>query len=138
MFTDDTRNKIKNIISGISIEGANDTGTTIRNLLCAGFATSTTVKKEFESKAILKEEQANLLEKYCKEQHLWLTDLPDNTRYLIRGGEARVYLDADKQSVIKVNDGVYYATWLEFFNNILLHNLIFENTALSSCRSMVS
>ena len=24
---------------------------------------------------------------------------------------------------------MYYATWLEFFNSILLHNLIFENTA---------
>jgi len=24
---------------------------------------------------------------------------------------------------------VYYATWLEFLNSILLHNIIFENTA---------
>ena len=24
---------------------------------------------------------------------------------------------------------MYYATWLEFFNSILLHNIIFENTA---------
>ena len=31
--------------------------------------------------------------------------------------------------MIKLNDAVYYATWLEFFNSILLHNLIFENTA---------
>jgi hypothetical protein len=38
-------------------------------------------------------------------------------------------LDADNRNVIKLNDGVYYATWLEFFNSILLHNLIFENTA---------
>ena len=31
--------------------------------------------------------------------------------------------------MIKLNDVVYYATWLEFLNSILLHNLIFSNTA---------
>jgi len=40
-----------------------------------------------------------------------------------------VYLDPDSRNVIKLNDAVYYATWLEFFNSVLLHNLIFENTA---------
>ena len=89
MLPDDTRNKIKNITAGISIEGAKDNSTTIRNLLCAGFATSTTVKREFESNAIIKEEQANILKKYCKENNFWLKNLPDKHRYLTRGGEAR-------------------------------------------------
>jgi len=31
--------------------------------------------------------------------------------------------------VIKLNDGNYYATWLEFFNSILIHNLLFQDTA---------
>ena len=93
MYTDDTRNKIKNIISGISIEGANDTGTAIRNLLCASFARSTTVKKEFESKSIIKEEQADFLVNYSTEENLLLTDLSHHASYLTRGGEAMVYLD---------------------------------------------
>jgi hypothetical protein len=62
MFPDDTRSKIENIAQGIVIKGQQDNCTTIRNLLCAGFPTSTTVKKDFESKAIIKEEQAHLLE----------------------------------------------------------------------------
>jgi len=33
--------------------------------------------------------------------------------------------------VIKVNDAGYYATWTEYFNSLLLHNLIFDNTAYS-------
>ena len=61
MFSNDTRNKIKNITEGIIIEGAADNCTTVRNLLCAGFPTSTTVKKDFEGKALVKEEQAILL-----------------------------------------------------------------------------
>jgi len=129
MFADDTRRKIENITQGIVIKGQQDNCTTIRNLLCAGFPTSTTVKKDFESKAIIKEGQAHLLETYSNQNNLWLTDLPGEDRFLARGGEAKVYLDADNRSVIKLNDGVYYATWLEFFNSILLHNIIFENTA---------
>ena len=129
MLPDDTRRKIKNIVAGIIIEGATDYCTAIRNLLCAGFPTSTTVKTDFESKAISKEKQALLLENYCKENNLWVTHLPGEEQYLTRGGEAKVYLNRDNRSVIKLNDGVYYATWLEFFNSVVLHNLIFENTA---------
>ena len=31
--------------------------------------------------------------------------------------------------MVKVNDAVYYATWGEYFDNLLLHNLIFPGTA---------
>jgi hypothetical protein len=129
MFQDDTRLKINDITAGIIITGQPDNCTTIRNLLCAGFPTSTTVKTDFEGKAILKEKQAELLETYSTKNNLWVNNLPGEERYLTRGGEARVYLDLDNLSVVKLNDAVYYATWLEFFNSILLHNLIFENTA---------
>ncbi|MEI9943983.1 MAG: hypothetical protein WDN26_07135 [Chitinophagaceae bacterium] len=129
MLPDDTRSKIKNITAGAIIEGSQDHCTATRNLLCASFPTSTTVKKDFESKALIKEKQAKLLEQYSSEKNLWVTDLPGQDRYLTRGGEALVYLSSDNKSVIKLNDGIYYATWLEFLNSILLHNLIFENTA---------
>ncbi|NCI49481.1 hypothetical protein GWC95_06070 [Sediminibacterium roseum] len=131
MLPDDTRKRIENITAGTVIEGPSDTCTTIRNLLSASFATSTTVKIDFEGKSVIKEEQAQLLEKYSTENNLWVTDLPGEDRFLTRGGEARVYLAKDGKNVIKVNDAVYYATWLEFFNSILLHNLIFPNTAYS-------
>ena len=87
MFSNDTRNKIKNITEGIIIEGTTDNCTTVRNLLCAGFPTSTTVKTDFESKALIKEEQAILLEQYSAKNNLWITDLPGADRYLTRGGE---------------------------------------------------
>ena len=87
MFSDDTRIKIKNITEGIIIEGTTDNCTTVRNLLCAGFPTSTTVKTDFESKALIKEEQAILLEQYSAKNNLWITDLPGADRYLTRGGE---------------------------------------------------
>ena len=128
MLRDDTRSKIKNITSGAILTGQQDTCTTVRNLLCTSFATSTTVKEDFEGKAIVKEEQVLFLDEHIRQHNLWITDLPGEDRFLTRGGEARVYLDRDNKNVIKLNDAVYYATWLEFFNSILLHNLIFENT----------
>jgi len=133
MLPHDTRKRIENITAGAIIEGIQDTCTTIRNLLSASFATSTTVKIDFESKSVIKEEQAKLLEKYITQSDLWIAvaDVPGEDRFLTRGGEARVYLDKDGKNVIKINDAIYYATWLEFFNSILLHNLIFPNTAYS-------
>lgn len=88
MLPNDTRSKIKNITGGVIIEGSQDNCTTIRNLLCASFATSTTVKEDFESKSVIKERQTVVLETFCNEHDLWITDLPREDHYLTRGSEA--------------------------------------------------
>lgn len=129
MFSDDTRQKLKNIVSGIIIEEQTDTCTAVRNILCASFSTSTTVKKDFESKSIVKEEQVGFLKNYSSENNLWVHDLPGENRFLTRGGEAKVYLGSDNKTVVKLNDAVYYATWLEFLNSLVIHNLLFTETA---------
>ncbi|OZA64388.1 MAG: hypothetical protein B7X72_08985, partial [Sphingobacteriia bacterium 39-39-8] len=129
MLSNDTRIKIENIVKGNVVEGGQDTCTTIRNLLCTSFTSSPTVKKDFESKQLVKKEQAVFLGNYCKETNLWFTKLPIGGTYFAKGGEALVFLDKDGKSVLKLNDAIYYATWLEFFNSLLLHNLFFPNTA---------
>jgi len=58
MMPDDTRRKIENIVAVVVIEGEKDNCSAIRNHLCRRFATSTTVKEDFEGKSIIKEEQA--------------------------------------------------------------------------------
>jgi len=126
MFSNEFKQKIQDITSGTLIKGATDHCTTIRNILTASYPTSTTVKTNFESKSIAKEEQAKFIDSYCSEKNIW-TSLPE--KYLTRGGESKIYLDAGLKDVIKANDAIYYATWLEFFNSILLHNLFFESTA---------
>ena len=57
---DDTRKRLENIVKGIVLEGKEDTCTAARNLLCASFRTSTTVKQDFESQSRIKKEQADL------------------------------------------------------------------------------
>jgi hypothetical protein len=126
MFNDDTQAKLTHIIQGSRIPGQTDHCTAIRNHLCSGFATSTTVKANFESNALIKKEQELVLREYATQQNLWVKSLPG--RYLTRGGESQVYLEENGEFVLKINDAIYYATWLEYFNSLLLHNLIFPDT----------
>jgi len=131
MFSDDTRKKLENIVQGILIKGEEDHCTAARNFLCAGFSTSTTVKRDFEGQLVIKEEQADRLREYATANQLWIDDLPSEDQFLARGGESRVFLDKDQKHVLKVNDAVYYATWLEYLNSLVLHNFIFPDTVYS-------
>lgn len=128
MLPYDTRRKIENIVAGNVIEGQSDSCTAIRNLLCRRFTTSNAVKEDFEGKSIIKKEQTGIIESYCTDNGLWASNLPGEENYLTRGGEAKIYIQYDNLHVVKLNDGIYYATWLEFLNSILLHNLIFTDT----------
>ena len=129
MFSNDTRKRLENIVKGIVLQGEEDNCTAARNLLCASFRTSTTVKHDFEGQSIVKKEQAEFLSHHSLIRNWWVHDLPDESNFLTRGGEAQIYLAPDRRSVIKVNDAIYYATCLEFFNSLVIHNLLFEETA---------
>ncbi len=129
MLPNDTRSKIENIVAGVILKGSEDNCTTIRNTLCSRFTTSTVVKTNFASNAIIKEEQASFIEAFCRSNNLWIENSPPDESYLTRGGEAKIYFDQGRRHVIKLNDAVYYATWLEFLNSLLLHNLLFTNTS---------
>lgn len=128
MTNNDSRSKLENIVRGKIIEGEKDHCTAARNFLCRSFSTSTTVKKDFESKAVDKKEQAQALKLFARQNNLWLNDGPNPDNFLAKGGEASVYFEKESKSVIKYNDGIYYATWLEFFNSIVIHNILFSDT----------
>jgi hypothetical protein len=131
MISDEIRQKLQNIVRGACLKGTEDRCSTVRNILIEGFGANTTVKGEFESRSIVKEKQVEFLKTYASNSGLWLQSFPVGSEYLTRGGESRIYLAADKLSVIKINDAIYYATWTEYFNSLILHNLLFPNTAYS-------
>ena len=131
MIADEIRKKLQNIVRGTLLEGQEDHCTTIRNLLSESFETGPTVKREFESRSIIKEKQAVFLKSHAERANLWLPSLPMDSQYLTQGGEAKIYLAADSRNVIKVNDAIYYATWTEYFNSLVIHNLLFTNTTYS-------
>lgn len=130
MIPDDIREQIENISAGNVIEGRADHFTTIRNILCAGSNADRKVKVDFESKQRIKKEQTGFLVLYAKEKGLWKDEIVFEN-FLAQGGEASVYFATDYKHVIKVNDAGYYATWLEYFDSICLHNTLFTNTSYS-------
>jgi len=128
MISNEVRTKLQNIIGGARLERTEDRCSTIRDFLIESFGTGPTAKSEFESRAVSKEKQDQFLRSYAKKNHLWLESLPAGSEYLTKGGESQIYLAADSRDVIKVNDAVYYATWVECFTSLVIHNLLFPNT----------
>ena len=74
-----------------------------------------------------KEQEEKRLRDYIEEHQLWKSDI-DFSQYVSEGAEQRVYLK-DSEHVLKLNDSIYYATWRDYFYNLILHNFFFPDTA---------
>jgi hypothetical protein len=130
MISHGTREQIQNIILGISIEATGDSGKTTRNFLAASYQTSTKVKTDFEGQSIIKEDQSNKLRRFADQHNLWVRpNFFQELNFIAQGGESKIYLKGDNKHVVKINDAGYYATWLEYFNSLVLHNLFFTGTS---------
>ena len=73
-----------------------------------------------------KEETEKLIE-FILSKKLWVDDIQYD-KFVSQGAEQRVYFKNKKQ-VIKLNDAIYYSKWLDYFNNLLLNNYFFPETA---------
>ena len=74
-----------------------------------------------------KHEETERLKVYVDNQNLWIKNI-DSTHYVSEGAEQKVYLK-DNRSVIKLNDAIYYLSWVDYFINLLLNNYFFPDTA---------
>lgn len=102
MNINDTRIKLKNIIDGVIIEGATDNCTTTRNILCSSFSTSTTVKRDFESKSISKKEQVEFLKIYASEKDLLLSKPQANPNFLLEEVKQKFILNQKLKVSLKL------------------------------------
>ncbi len=85
--------------------------------------TSSLVK---ENKYFKKQETDRLIQ-YVEENALWFSDV-NLENYVSEGAEQKVYLK-DGKTVIKLNDSIFYNSWIDYFNNLLLNNYFFPDTA---------
>jgi hypothetical protein len=49
--------------------------------------------------------------------------------YITEGAEQKVYFNEASQSLYKTADAIFYVSWTDYFNNLLLHNYFFPDTA---------
>jgi hypothetical protein len=86
----------------------------------AGFA----AKKQQRFKS---EETAALLV-FVEQQNLFYTQAILESNFISEGAEQQVYR-LDGEHVIKTNSGIFYESWLDYFNSLLIHNYFFPATA---------
>ena len=68
----------------------------------------------------LKDQEAEKLIQFASDHNLWVESINiDN--YVSQGAEQKVYLK-DGTTVLKLNDAIYYASWIDYFHNLLLNN----------------
>jgi hypothetical protein len=116
--------EIKNVLSGTGGNSEESLIHAAANILRPGSQAGRAVKERKQSKS---EEEQELISWSIKENILFTYF--NESRYLTRGAEQRIYLHEDPGFVIKLNDGIFYECWLDYFHSLLLHNYFFPNTA---------
>ncbi len=128
MITHEKHEELETIIRGKSILGREDNLTAARNFLSGRFSTNTKVTRSFQGESIIKEAQKNCLIDFATDNNLWFKEELSDENFLTEGGEAKIHFSTTRNTVIKLNDAIYYSTWLAFLNSILIHNLLFLDT----------
>jgi hypothetical protein len=116
------KNELHNVLSGKSQIRFGTIIQSIASYLNDGPKTGAIIEDE---KHFKKQETKNL-ENYISENNLWI--VIDLTQYVSEGAEQKVYLK-DAENVLKLNDSIYYNSWKDYLNNLLLHNYFFPDTA---------
>jgi hypothetical protein len=129
MISDGLRAALKNFVHGTGDQKPDDFISTVRRQLLESFGPSRTSQKDFEGKSVLKKGQDQFLRDYAQTHGLWINHIPTENSYLARGGESKVYFGPDGLHVLKLNNAPYYATWIEYFNSLVLHNVLFPSRA---------
>jgi len=80
-----------------------------------------------EEKHENKAQETKVLIDFAKSNNLIIENIPEE-RFIASGAEQKVYITEEKY-VIKLNDAIYYASWEDYFYNLLLHNYFFADTA---------
>ena len=117
------RYELFNIISGKSKVSNGAIIQTITDYLRESEKTGGIAKTEKH----FKKQETKRLEEFIVSNNLWFLDV-NTDNYVSEGAEQKVYLK-DKQFVYKLNDAIYYESWVDYFNNLLIHNYFFPDTA---------
>jgi hypothetical protein len=92
----------------------------LRSDATAGFA----AKKQQYVKS---KETAKLLT-FAERENLFYTPLILQSDFISEGAEQKVYR-LNGTHVIKTNAGIFYESWLDYFNSLIIHNYFFPATA---------
>ena len=117
------KHELRNIISGKSAVEQGSAIQTIASYLRKSKETSAMVKGSIN----FKKQEADLILKFANKNNFWVKNINFNS-FISSGAEQRVYLSYNNK-VLKLNDAIYYESCVEYFNNLLINNYFFSDTA---------
>ncbi len=123
MNTKQIKNELQDLISGKSGASYDALIQTVTGQLSSGKKTSPMAEEKHQNKA---REKEKLIE-FAQYSNLLIENIPEE-RFIASGAEQKVYI-AGENAVIKLNTSIYYASWEDYFFNLLLHNYFFADTA---------
>jgi len=115
--------ELQHIIQGKSPVSQGELIQAIANYLRESTETGEMVKRNEPNK----NEETKKLVQYINANNLWNCDI-NFSLFISQGAEQRVFLH-NTTKVLKLNDSIYYALWIDYFNNLLLNNYFFPDTA---------
>lgn len=118
------KHELQNIISGNgTVRHGENIQTALNFLRRKKEAISGSQEKEYG-----KEQETEVLIEYINLTNGWISDI-DYSKFIGEGAEQKVFEHADPRYVMKLNDSIFYRSWNDYFNNLLIHNYFFEDVA---------
>ncbi|WKN46302.1 hypothetical protein [Tunicatimonas pelagia] len=118
-----TKYELQTILSGKSGYSYDALIQTVARYLRTGQRASPMAEEKHQSKG----QETEKLINFAKENNLFYNDIEED-QYISEGAEQKVYIK-NEQYVLKLNDAIYYASWEDYFFNLILHNYFFADTA---------
>ena len=118
------KNELQDIINSDEFKGGKNLIKTAQTYLRNGAKASTTSSSNQLDRA--KEERA--LIGFATSENLWIEE-SQLGNYITEGAEQKVFFLPNDRFVYKLADGIFYKSWIDYFNSLLLHNAFFPSTA---------
>lgn len=118
------KHELQNIITGNGKVRNGKIIQAITNYLRRKKETVPTIKKA----KFVKEQETQILIEFIDTKRLWYSSL-DESKYIGEGAEQKIYEFSDPNFVLKLNDGIFYEFWEDYFNSLLIHNYFFPHLA---------
>ena len=117
------KNELQNIITGNGQIGDKNLIKKIKDVLRRN---EKSIQISSQNKLVKSEEEI-FLKHIIEAEDLTYKEEISESNYISEGAEQKVYRLDDKY-VIKLNDTIFYASWKDYFNSLLIHNYFFNST----------
>lgn len=123
MSANQLKHELQNILSGKSPVSHGAFIQTVACHLSAGSPTSPMAPEDKHHKR----QETNRLIAYAEQHNRWVKNI-NFSDFISEGAEQRVFIK-DEKHVYKLNDTIYYASWVDYLHSLLLNNFFFPDTA---------